>query len=284
MRLAILSDIHGNVAALEAVIEDIDHRQVDAVWVGGDLVGRGPEGSAVVHRIRRLGWPSIGGNHEDYLLDFHHRRTPVEWEGREEWNAARWMTAELDAEAIGFIESLPFSLEHEGLKLVHGTPESNRHGIGPWTRDGEIAGHLRKIEESLLACCHTHRPLDRSVEGGRVVNIGSVGLPFNRDRRAQYALFTLGADGWQVEAIQVDYDLEATYRAYERSGFLSAGGVTAQLLLMELEHATPILVPFIEWARHTGREPDTTALDPFFEVFDPHAPLRDFMNRVMGSR
>lgn len=284
MRLAILSDIHGNRAALEAVIEDIARRRVDRVWVGGDLVGRGPEGNAVVHRLRGLGWPTIGGNHEDYLLDFHHRRTPAEWEGREEWNAARWMAAELDAEAIRHIEQLPFSLEDQGLKLVHGTPESNRHGIGPWTRESELADHLAKIAENILVCCHTHRPLDRTVDGGRVVNTGSVGLPFNRDQRAQYALFTLGPDGWQAEAIQVDYDLEATSRAYQTTGFLAAGGVTARLLLLELEHATPILVPFIEWARHTRRHPDTTALDAFFQVFDPHASLRDFMSGVMASR
>ena len=281
MRLAILSDIHGNVAALEAVIDDLRQRDVDRVWVGGDLVGRGPEGQAVVDRVRSLGWPTIGGNHEDYLLGFHHGRTPAEWEGLEEWDASRWMAAEIDAETYRHLEALPFSLGHEGLRLVHGTPESNRHGIAPWTRDDEIVRHLDSVEETLLVCAHTHRPLDRTFEEGRVVNIGSVGMSFDRDPRAHYGIFSR-RDGapWDFEPIRVEYDRETVYRAYERTGFLAAGGVTAHLLRLELEHATPILVPFIEWARHLGKAPTTTLLDAFFAVFDPERPLQDFIARM----
>ncbi len=69
-RIAVIADIHGNMPALEAVISDLADQAVDEVLVGGDLVGRGPEGSRVVKRVRELGWPAIGGNHEDYLLAF----------------------------------------------------------------------------------------------------------------------------------------------------------------------------------------------------------------------
>ena len=280
MRLAILADVHGNVAALEAVIADLEQRDVDAVWVGGDLVGRGPEGRAVVERIRGLGWPTLAGNHEEYLLDFHHGRTPAEWQGLEEWDASRWMAAEIDGESYRYLEALPFSLDHQGLRLVHGTPKSNRHGIAPWTRDDEIVGHLASVEESLLVCAHTHRPLDRTFAEGRVVNIGSVGMPFDRDPRARYGIFSRSEDTWDFESIRVEYDRQAIFRAYERTGFLAAGGVTARLLRLELEHATPILVPFIEWARHLGKAPTTALLDDFFAVFDPERPLREFIDRM----
>ena len=75
-RVAIISDVHGNVPALEAVLEDLERRPVDEVIVGGDLVGRGPEGSKVVARIRATGWPNVRGNHEDYLLGFRRGRVP----------------------------------------------------------------------------------------------------------------------------------------------------------------------------------------------------------------
>ena len=70
MRIAVLADIHSNLRALDAVVDDIATRGVDEVVVGGDIVGRGPQGAAVVDRVRELGWPSVRGNHEDYLVAF----------------------------------------------------------------------------------------------------------------------------------------------------------------------------------------------------------------------
>ncbi len=280
-RIAILADIHGNVPALEAVIDDLAGRAVDEVLVGGDLVGRGPEGSRVVKRVRELGWPAIGGNHEDYLLAFRHHDVPDEWLHTREWAAARWMAAELDDDDVAWIEGLPFSIGRPDLRLVHGTPETNREGIGPWTGDDEVAGHLDGVDEPVLVCGHTHRPLIVESDAGLVVNVGAVGLPFNRDHRAQYAIFSAGGrHGWRVELCQVAYDLERIYEIYESSGFQAEGGVTSHLLRMELEHASPILVPFLEWAKLLEVAPDWQSLDRFFEVFEPGQSLREFFRAL----
>ncbi len=275
-RTAVISDIHGNVPALEAVLDDLDRQAVDEVLVGGDLVGRGPQGSRIVKRVRELGLPAIGGNHEDYLLDFRRGEVPDEWLEAEEWAASRWMAADLDDADAAYLEALPFDLVRPGLRLVHGTPRSNREGIGPWTRDDEIAGYFAEVPEGLLACAHTHRPLVHRLDGGLVVNVGAVGLPFNGDRRAQYAIFSRRDRGFEVELRQVDYDLERIFAVYERSGFLAEGGVTARLLRLELEHASPLLVPFLEWARATGVEASTAQLEPFLNVFRPGQSLRAF--------
>ena len=280
-RIAILSDIHGNMPALEAVLDDLAGQAVDEVLVGGDLVGRGPEGSKVTKRIRSLGFPAIGGNHEDYLLDFRNGKVPDEWLDAEEWSAARWMAAELDDDDVEYLAGLPFSIGRPGLRLVHGTPSTNREGIGPWTGDDEMAGYWGAVEEPVLVCAHTHRPLLRQLEGGLVVNIGSVGLPFNRDRRAQYVIFTSEpGGGWEVEPRQVPYDLDQIFDIYETTGFLAAGGITAQLLHMELEHATPLLVPFLEWAKVLEVTPNAAQLERFLESFQPGQSLREFFSRL----
>ncbi len=280
-RIAIISDIHGNMPALEAVIRDLDGQGVDEVLVGGDLVGRGPEGSRVVKQVRELGWPAIGGNHEDYLLSFRHREVPDEWLHTREWAAARWMAAELDDDDDDWLQRLPFSIARPGLRLVHGTPETNREGIGPWTGDDEVKGHLAAVDEAVLVCAHTHRPQIHETEAGLVVNVGAVGLPFNRDPRAQYAIFTAGGDhGWRVEPRAVAYDRSRIYGIYESTGFLAAGGVTSRLLRMELEHASPILVPFLEWASLAEVPPTSAALEDFLEIFTPGQSLREFFQRL----
>ncbi len=280
-KLAILADIHGNVPALEAVLDDVAGQGVDEVLVGGDLVGRGPEGSAVVHRIRELGLASIGGNHEDYLLAFKRGEIPDLWRTSREWAAARWMAAELDDEAAAFVEALPFSLGREGLRLVHGRPDTNRDGIGSWTSDDELLSLQSQVEEDVLVCAHTHRPMVRETSRGLAVNVGAVGLPFNRDRRAQYAVFDRGGRwGWEVELRQVSYDLERIFEVYETSGFLAAGEATSRLLRLELEHAAPLLVPFIEWARRRGVEATVDELKAFYLFHPPGTPLRDYFKRL----
>ena len=282
-RIAILADVHGNLPALEAVVADVARQRPDEVLVGGDLVGRGPGGSAVVRRIRELGWPSIKGNHEDYLLDFRAGRVPEDWLFTEEWSAARWMAAELGEDEAAFIAGLPFSLTPEGdpgLRLVHGSPRSANEGLGPWSTDGELEVSLAQVEEDLLVCGHTHRPMLRRLAGGTVVNVGSVGLPFNRDRRAQYAIFQSRPGGFEVELRQVPYDLEEIFALYASSGFEAEGGATTRLLRLELEHATPFLVPFLRWAKAQGVAPVAGRIDDFLAFFRPDEPLRGFFARL----
>lgn len=285
-RVAVLADIHGNIPALEAVVEDIASQGVDEVLVGGDLVGRGPQGSQVVRRIRQLGWPSVRGNHEDYLLTFRRGEVPPDWLEADEWSASRWMAAELEDSDIPYLESLPFSVRSQELPhlhLVHGSPEANNDGIGPWTSVPRMRQLLDAIDESILVCAHTHRPLHQQFSHGHVVNVGSVGLPFNGDRRAQYSIFEDLAKDTSIEFRQVEYDLDSTLKIYESSGFLDSGGVTARLLMLELENAQPFLVPFLQWASSLGHQPVEDQIESFRRFYDPDEPIRSFFCRLAKS-
>ncbi len=279
-RLAVLADIHGNPFALDAVISDLEDQEVDEVIVAGDLVGRGPRGSEVIRRIRDRGWACVRGNHEDYLLSFFHGEIPDAWRVDEEWAASRFMAADLTADDATFLDSLPFTLSPDAdpsIEIFHGSPTSHSEGIGAWTPEDLLHTHLDSIEGDTLVCAHTHRPLLYTNDTGTIVNVGSVGLPFNGDWRAQYALFTGDPDHWEITFRQVSYDRDAFLRLYETSGFLAEGGVTARLLYQEVRHARPALVPFLKWTKHTGTAPTSDALPAFFEVFDPQRSLADFM-------
>jgi predicted phosphodiesterase len=282
-RVAVLADVHGNIPALEAVIEDIAAQRIDEVLVGGDLVGRGPQGSRVIERILGLGWPSVRGNHEDYLLTFRRGEVPSDWLEADEWSASRWMAADLTDDDARYIEALPFSLKSRHipqLHLVHASPRSNNDGIGPWSSQRSIRRHWDSIAESVLVCAHTHRPLHQEFSDGHVVNVGSVGLPFNRDRRAQYVVFEQTSGDLSIDFRQVEYDLAAILDIYESSGFLSEGGVTARLLMLELESAQPFLVPFLQWASTLNLSPNEEQIEVFREFYDPEEPIRRFFERL----
>jgi len=284
-RIAVIADIHGNVPALRAVFDDLDEADVDEVIVGGDLVGRGPRGSRIVELIAERGWPTIRGNHEDYLLSFRRGDVPDDWLEADEWAASRWMADELDNDHEDFIDDLPFSYVSRldpGLRVVHGSPSSYTDGIGPWLDQKAIDERWRSIDESILVCAHTHRPLVRQIEGdsGLVVNVGSVGLPFNGDPRAQYAIVERHEDRWDVEFRQVEYDREQLIDTYRESGFLEDGGITARVLLREVREARPFLVPFLEWSKLTGRSVDDDAYDEFLSAYDPTESIGAFFRRV----
>ena len=287
IQIAVIADIHGNVPALEAVLADFDRCPPDEVLVGGDLVGRGPEGSKVVQRIRDLGWRGVRGNHEDYVLSFRRQEVPERWLHDDEWSASRWMAAELSDQDIDYIAALPFSLQSRkapGLCLVHGSPESNHEGLGVWSTGRQLGEHLGRIDGNVLVCAHTHRPMCRRLTGGIVVNVGAVGLPFNQDRRAQYAVLHVSAEECEAEFRQVDYDIERTIGAYESSGFLEHGRVTAQLLRMELEQAAPFLVPFTRWAESSGRPIAESQIESFLRFYDADEPMRAFLDRLESLR
>ena len=284
-RIAIIADIHGNPPALEAVVADVEAQGVREVLVAGDLVGRGPRGGEVVTRIADLGWPTIRGNHEDYLLSFRRGTIPDAWRGAQEWAASRWMAAELDDAHIDFIDALPLTMASAHappLRIVHGSPRGYNDGIGTWTTDAQLQAHLDAVEEDVLVCAHTHRPMIREAARGLVVNVGSVGLPFNGDVRAQYAIFTLDEGRWSAELRQVAYDREAFLASYQSTGFLAEGAITALLLEREVRFARPYLVPFLAWAGALGVEPVAEALPDFDSLYQPGMATSVFFGLLDG--
>ncbi len=285
-RIAILADIHGNIPALEAVLDDIARRRLDEVLVGGDLVGRGPEGGAVVRRVRAAGLRSVRGNHEEYLLDFRTGRANPAWMKSPDWVSARWMAAELAQDEADFIDALPPALtaiSAPELRLVHGTPRSNREGVGPWTSDALLAEIAALGDERVLVCAHTHRPMARSINDTYVVNVGSVGLPFSGDPRAHYVIFEGEGDRWRSEPVLVPYDREETLARYRSTGFLEAGGVVARLLAAELRTARSHLVPFLQWIDAVGRPHDEVSLADFLARYEPEGSLRAFLRQERAA-
>jgi len=196
------------------------------------------------------------------------------------------VAAELDEWHAEFIDSLPMDRTAEtapGLRLFHGSPTSYQEGIGKWTSDETLRAHLDSIDEPVLVCAHTHRPLKRRLDEGLVVNVGSVGLPFNGDPRAQYAIFERDGDDWKVEFQQVRYDRDKTLEIYETSGFLAEGRITASILRLEVETARPFLVPFLKWTEIEGLDPTDKHFDEFLEVYEPEVSMQTFFAELIDG-
>lgn len=193
MKLAIVSDVHGNLVALEAVLADLEQTRPDLVVHGGDLAFRGPRPVECVDRIRELGWPGVIGN-MDRALETHARQPNVGW-------AAERVGPERNA----WLQALPMEWRHESrVALVHAVPGDLWRAVPPETDDGELRAIYGPLGASLAVYCHIHRPYIRSIGDLAVANTGSVGMPFDGDPRASYLLVEDGRPSTR----RVAYDVE----------------------------------------------------------------------------
>lgn len=231
-RLVALSDVHGNLPALEAVLADVQTLGApDAIWVLGDLAAFCPWPVETLARLREL--PNVAflqGNTDRYLVT---GRRPVFWiQSPEDWANApaqlaerdanfRWTVKQLSYADYEFLRTLPSRLEMDvpgygRVVAVHATPTDDEAVIFPDTPDDQVRSHLSDLDARLLLYGHTHRPLDRTVDGVRLVNDGSVGMPLDGDPRAAYALLEFEGDRCAVAIRRVAYDVEAVIAELER--------------------------------------------------------------------
>jgi hypothetical protein len=182
----------------------------------------------------------VRGNHEDYVLDF---TSPETTSGGPVFEIARsgyWTYQQLNGR-VDQLQAMPFQVSFAGpdgreFRVVHASMRSNRDGIFPKTSDGELR-QLIAPAPSVLCVGHTHRPLVRHIDNTLVVNVGSVGMPFDGDPRTGYAQLNWLAGQWRARIIRLAYDREQTVRDFFECGFIPGAGSLADLMLVELQRA-----------------------------------------------
>ncbi len=250
MRIALLSDVHANLHALDAVLADIDRRgDIDAVYHLGDLVGYSAYPNEVVDRLASRGVAGIAGNYDSTVATrYKHCGCRSESARQEELAhlSFAFTCRTVSAETTRRLAALPFSLDLRPLGghlagprlvLVHGTPTLN---TVYWTEDRSddfclrMAGVVGLQAGDVIAFGHTHKPWHRTVGGIHFVNTGSVGRPKDGDWRAGYVRLGLGEGNVQVDVVRVEYDVAAAAAAVRGAGlpedfaeFLRTGGRAA---------------------------------------------------------
>jgi predicted phosphodiesterase len=221
MRIAILSDIHGNRTAFEAVLADLRQTSPDLILHGGDLSDGGSSPVEIVDRIRDLGWPGVLGNTDEMLArpeslkEFAKQSPNLQplWAAIEEMAAA---TREaLGVERLAWLRGLPLSQVHGPMALVHASPESPWRSPAPEASEAELESVYGQLGKPVAIYGHIHRSFIRRLSGMVVANTGSVSLSYDGDRRAAYLLL----DESEPEIRRVEYDVNKELRALSSCGF-----------------------------------------------------------------
>jgi putative phosphoesterase len=226
MRIAILSDIHGNVTALDAVLADLRQTTPDLVLHGGDLADSGSSPAEIVDRIRDLGWQGVMGNTDEMLVrpksleEFASQsRAPATlWTAIREIAAAT--RASLGEERLEWLRKLPRAWKSSPIALVHASPESCWQAPAADAPEAEFESTYGSLREPFIVYGHTHHPSIRRVDAlqSTLINTGSVGLPYDGDPRASYVLI----DDAYPSIRRVEYDVAKELAALNSCGLPGA--------------------------------------------------------------
>jgi putative phosphoesterase len=212
MRLAVLSDPHGNLPALEAVLTEVDRSSPDAIWVAGDLVGYNPWPNEVLGILKDRHVRAIRGNHDRAAVTgntsgFNDLAA----------KAVKWTRIALTPESVGYLKGLEdharLDLSDGAIAMYHGSPREDDEYIWPWmaTEDLILVARAR-----ILILGHTHVPMAFAFRSGFLANPGSVGQPRDHDPRASWALLDTEPPTFEIHRVR--YDVEAVAAAIRKAG------------------------------------------------------------------
>lgn len=233
MKIAALYDIHGNVPALQAVLKELSSIQPDVIVVGGDIVS-GPMPGETLAGLRQLAGNVVAlrgnGDREVVAISNDPHSLPNQSERARE--ITHWVARHLDQDQIQFLAHLPahitLTVENLGEVLFcHATPRSDEELFTPRTSQEQLRTFFQNVEQPVVVCGHTHMQFELQVGDVRVLNAGSVGMPY-ADRPGAYWLL-LGPEGFEFR--RTSYDLDAAAQAVLTSGYPQARDFAAENVL-----------------------------------------------------
>jgi len=280
IKLAILSDIHGNLPALEAMLSDLKNFDVDQVIVAGDVINFGPFSNQTAKIIIENGWPVIRGNNEYFLLDSNTPRAPAEWSDRFLFAPTIWTVEHFDPRLKDIISTWPDTInlrfgDVPPIQVFHGTPNDPWGSIFWTMMDEEIEKLLTKTETDFVICGHTHLPMDRQSGRWQVFNPGSVGVPLDGIFSASYMILEGNAEGWKPTFRRIPFNYDAVFEEFEKSGYNKECGPMGRLVVEIYKRARPTF-GFLQW-RETHK-PDALLNLELVEEYFEKANWREFLH------
>lgn len=227
MRIAIISDIHGNLTALEAVLADLRETSPDLIFHGGDLAHAGSSPAEVIDKVRDLGWPGVLGNTDELLFrpesltEFGLPQPLSDAIGE----MAAWTRAAVGEERLSWLRSLPFNQIHVPVALVHASPTDCWRAPMPEASDEELEKVYSVLGQPVAIYAHVHRSYVRTMPKITVANTGSASLSHDGDPRASYLLL----DDSTPSIRRVVYGVDREAKAIENCGIPHADWVARML-------------------------------------------------------
>lgn len=224
MKIAVLSDVHGNEIALDYIIEDMKHQNISKSIILGDVVIKGPMPLEVIRKLQKLeilGW--IKGNTDMWFEEIEADWKPSSANEQELYQYYKYAKDNLNTNIISFIKNLPFShtLEINKTKIlcVHGSPKSATQQMDGSIPEDEIRQAIIDVTENIILCGHTHCPFIGELDEKKLFNVGGVGISFDGDNRASYGILDCSENGIELVIRRIEYPVNELLRLAKEKNF-----------------------------------------------------------------
>ena len=222
MIVALISDIHGNLPALEAVLKDAGQAKAKHIWCLGDIIGYLPSPNECIGLVQKAASASIVGNYDQKVIRFEREKN--EWKKSKKlskFNAFEWNHQHLHPQSRKYLWSLPQTLRRKigrfDILLTHGSLESIDEPVFPDTPEERLIELGQTADADIIVMGHTHRFMNRKVGQQYFINPGSVGLPLKKDLRASYALLNISQDKINVTERKIHYDISKVIHSLQEA-------------------------------------------------------------------
>lgn len=241
MRLAILSDIHGNYAALDECYQYIDSHNIDGIIYLGDYISDFPYPLKTMNMIfekadEYKSW-FIKGNREEYLIS-HHENPDDDWEYSSSTGSLLYTYEELNEDIIDFfssckiVERIDFE-DCQSLTICHGSPTKTKDQL---KSGSELTKkHLMNLDTDYLLCGHTHTGFTYSFSGKTLINPGSVGVPTNNQTKSQFAILEWSDDKWESKLIELEYNMDKIIEDFTTSGLIQKANIWSKSIIKTIQ-------------------------------------------------
>ena len=259
MRIAVLSDIHGNLPALEAIFEDLKTYQPAGLIVAGDFVG-GPHPDQTIELLQSFEtkWMIIG-NSDINILNYVDNQSPEAYRVAKQFALLRWGSNSISSASLAFLRGLPqqqvIALDGmDSIRVVHGSLDDPYDGYDPELEAEKFDRDLRRLQETVLVCGHTHCPWIVEKNSKLALNPGSVAGPLNGYIGAQYALLDWIDEHWSAQLRAIPYNTSRIRADFLESGLLDSAGPLARCFLLSNETGKDVSRQFLLFAYALAQE------------------------------
>ena len=241
MKIALLSDIHGNFIALEACLKYIAENDFDGIAFLGDYITDCPYPQNTIKLIKQAmaqykTW-AVRGNRENYLID-HFYKPDDDWCYGSATGSLLFTYENITPGDIAFFEKMPIfdTIEIEGcpsFSICHGSPKNAKEKLISDAENSRVC--LDELKSDYLFCGHSHRPFQYEYNGKYLANCGSVGMPVNGQSKSQFTIIESINNKWIISLVSIPYDISKIVNAFEQSGIYNKGFLWSKALVKELE-------------------------------------------------
>ena len=240
MKIAIISDIHGNIYALEAILEDIQTQAVDEIIIAGDTVNIHPHSRRCFETVMALGCPVLQGNHEEYVYSIGQNLLL----DQERFLSVRWTRAQFLDSQLETMQKLPKNLSRPDLLITHATARSLSESIFAHSSDTDLRAMFADTTANFIVRGHNHKWFTKNWDNRTLYSLESAGLPLGGRLEAQYAILTKQKI-WSLEPRFVNYDFVAALADFS-DDYIEEIGALGHLLRLEFVHGKGYLNRFLQ--------------------------------------